>query len=34
MNPFQELRYAQVESDFLGGKPLKWIQVPFDDLKK
>ena len=34
MNPFQELRYAQVERDFLRGKPLEWIQVPFDDLKK
>jgi len=34
MNPFQELRYAQVERDFLRGKPLEWIQVPFDDFKK
>jgi len=34
MNPFQELRYAQVEGDFLGGKKLPWIQVPFDDKKK
>lgn len=30
MNPFQELRYAQVEGDFLPGKSLQWIQVPFD----